>query len=216
MNPLELRGAAELLARLTDIVGLEGPHHDKSSNAFKLTLGYYILSSVNDFYQQLSLPKHVIDGVDSVADGLENLSRGVVASVMNVQRSQNRPPNPTEIEKLRAHIAALVYVLTSASNLHGQKKAAVARELYKKLQPELGKVVRQADESSRPEKLLTNLAHLYAKNAIGDKIAAFHFEHWRGRMQTAFAKIEPERRLALRNAIIADIKAKLSSLPKVE
>jgi hypothetical protein len=209
-----VKGSTEFLNQLAMLARLEGRHGDTSSTAYKRTLAYYALSMMNDFFEQHSaMPRHVIDALDSVAEGLENLNHGNVASVMEANLAQNRHPYPTEIEKVRAYIAAFVFAMTADRNLQGQSKAAVARFIKQKLEPGLSKIANQNDKTEKPEKFLTNLAGKYAKTAIKDRIASVHFSYRRDKMMSAFDRIEPERHGLLIKSIIADIKRKLDALP---
>lgn len=210
----KVRGAAEFLQQLDRYIHLQGRYGDVTSSKYKRMLASYVLSIVNDFFQQHPVQNHVVAGLDSVIDGLLDLNRDVISSVMKCNPAPNRPVTPIEVEKIRAQIAALVHVLTQQNSISGGKKAPVARDLLRRLQPELGRIADQSDETSRPERYLTNLAGKYARGSIKDEVSSFHFRYWSERMEAAFNKIEPERRSALIAALISDIKARISKLPK--
>lgn len=216
INPSNIAGASTLLTQLDKLTNLEGGSGDKTSDNFKRVLAYYLLSSIADFYQLHNVPPHIIKAIDDVGEALFNLNYNIIAPIFAVTAANNRPRRPTELEKLRAQIAAYVYVMTLESNLSGKDKAPVAREIRAKLMPELALISDQSDDTKNPEKFLTNLAGKYAKDQIGDEIARFHFRHFRERYESAFARIPPDRRSKLEKAISADIKQRLKMAKRPE
>lgn len=209
LDPKTVNGASLLLTQLDKLVNLQGGGGDTTSDNFKRVLAYYLLSSIADFYQLHNVPPHIIKAIDDVGEGLFNLNYQLISPVFDVPGAQNRPRRTTELEKLRAQVAAYVYVMTLETNLSGKKKAPVARDIRAKLMPDLVLISDQADDTENPERFLTNLAGKYARNEIGDEIARFHFRHFRERYESAFARISPDRRGQLEKAISSDIKQRL-------
>lgn len=209
LDPGTIAGASTLLTQLDKLTNLEGAKHDTTSDNYKRVLAYYLLAGIADFYQIHNVPAHIIKAIDDVGEALFNLNYNVIAPVLAVTGANNRPRRPTELEKLRAQVAAYVHVMTLESNLSGKKKAPVARDIRAKLMPELALISDQTDETENPERFLTNLAGKYARNEIGDEIAQFHFRHFRERYESAFARISPDRRSQLDTAISKDIKQRL-------
>ncbi len=119
LDPSTIAGASTLLTQLDKLTNLEGARGDKTSDNFKRVLAYYLLSSIADFYQIHNVPTHIIKAIDDVGEALFNLNYGVIPPVLAVTGAQNRPRRPTELEKLRAQVAAFVYVMTLESNLSG-------------------------------------------------------------------------------------------------
>lgn len=201
---------AELIEHLNDLAFLIGRHGDTTSDNFKRTTGVFAMTAVQDFLRKMEAPKDILQAIDEVRGGIADINKGIPARILTAN-ALGKPPAPTNFEVLRAQIAALAAVMTS--NVAERQRATIARDLRKKLLPQLNVVFDQSASTKNPEKALTNLAGLYLRDKVGNDTARWHFNYWREKYQRAFAKVEPERRDLLLAAVVKQIKGLLDDAP---